>query len=40
MCKFNYNKNIYWVRHAEALSNVSKSGYDVVDPGLTLDGYT
>lgn len=40
MCKFNCKKNVYWVRHGESLSNVSKLGYEIVDPGLTPMGYT
>lgn len=40
MIKSNNNKNIYWIRHAEALSNISKSNYKIVDPGLTLLGYS
>lgn len=43
MCKLNdikNKKNIYWIRHAEALSNISKTNYEIVDPGLTPLGYT
>lgn len=43
MCKLNdinNKKNVYWVRHAEALSNISEFNYEIVDPGLTSLGYT
>jgi len=43
MCKLNdikKTKNIYWIRHAEALSNLSEFNYKIVDPGLTPLGYT
>jgi broad specificity phosphatase PhoE len=39
MCKFNNQKNIYWVRHAEAQSNISEINYKIIDPGLTSLGY-
>lgn len=32
------NKTIYWIRHAESLSNISESNYKIVDPSLTLRG--
>lgn len=35
----NHNKNIYWIRHAETLSNISELNYAIVDPGLTSNGY-
>jgi broad specificity phosphatase PhoE len=40
MDKLNKIKNIYWIRHAESLSNVSESNYQIVDPGLTSNGFS
>lgn len=40
MCMTKDKKNIYWIRHAESLSNISDSNYKLVDPGLTTNGYS
>lgn len=47
MCKFNNkknkvnsDKNVYWIRHAESLSNVSELNYEIIDPSLTHLGYS
>lgn len=40
MEKLNDKKNIYWIRHAESLSNISELNYQMIDPGLTTNGYS
>jgi broad specificity phosphatase PhoE len=32
-------KIVYWIRHAESLSNISELNNQIIDPGLTIKGY-
>lgn len=34
----NNKKNIYWIRHAESLSNISNQNNNIMDPKLTVKG--
>lgn len=33
-------KNVYWIRHAESLSNIAESNQKIIDPSLTSLGYS
>lgn len=32
-------KTIYWIRHAESISNISENNSNMIDPKITIEGY-